>query len=238
MLFAFHCECSAQTAKPENAKPVIKSASVLGIQAGKTSTVILFGDNLAPESAATKAPLTVKLIDSKATDEKLKSKGARQVTLEVAVPKGCPSDTFEVTLTQPDKSVAKTNLCVVASAAVEMPIKKPSSTFLTAMVLTGPSTAVLGQLDGDTADVVRFDGKAGETWEIGLLASRAGSQLDPILRVRDSRHISLTLSTGDKKKDRHILFHVPTDGAYYIEITEAEARGGAGYDYRLTVNRK
>ena len=49
---------------------------------------------------------------------------------------------------------------------------------------------------------------------------------------------SLALSVGDKKKDRHLLFHVPADGAYYIELTEGESKGGAGYNYRLTVLKK
>jgi hypothetical protein len=43
------------------------------------------------------------------------------------------------------------------------------------------------------------------------------------------------LSAGDKKKDRHLVFRAPSDGVYYIDITEAEAKGGAGFDYRLTV---
>jgi len=124
------------------------------------------------------------------------------------------------------------------AAAIEVPIKKPSFSYSNAMRLPGPSAAVTGQLDGDTADVVRLDAKAGETWEITLLSSRAGSLLDPILRIRDSHHTPLALSTGDKKKDRRITFRVPTDGAYFVEITEAEARGGAGYNYRLAVLRK
>jgi len=228
----------AGVCRADGAKAEIKSMSVLGIPAGKTTMVTLYGENLAPVSAAVKAPVTVKIIDSKATGEKTKSKGSRQVTLEVAVPATCPAETFEVTLTQSDKTVAKANLCVVPGAAIEAPIKKPASTFATAMPLPGPSTAILGQLDGDTADLVRIDGKAGEVWDISLLCSRAGSSLDPILRVRDSRHISLALSVGDKTKDRHIQFHVPADGAYFVEITEAEARGGAGYTYRLTIVRK
>jgi hypothetical protein len=56
-----------------------------------------------------------------------------------------------------------------------------------------------------------------------------------VLRDRDSHHITRALTAGDKKKDRHIVFHVPADGDYYIDITEAEARGGGGFDYRLTV---
>jgi hypothetical protein len=219
-------------------KPEVKSASILGVSAGKTTSIILYGENLTPKSIAVKPPLTVKLIDAKATDEKMKSKGSRQVTIDVTVPANCPRDTFELTLTQPDNTVAKTNLCVTEPAIVEIPIKKPSSSYANAMPLPGDSTGITGQLDGDSADVVRFDAKAGELWQISLLSSRAGSMIDPVLRIRDSRHISMALSVGDKNKDRRIEFHVPADGAYYVEITEAEARGGAGYSYRLAVIRK
>ena len=219
-------------------KPEVKSASLLGIPIGKTSTLVLYGEGLEPKSAAIKPPLAVKLVEWHATDAKNKAKGSRQVTIEVTVPPTCPQDTFELSLTQPDNSVIKTSICVTEAAAIEVPIKKPSFSYSNAMRLPGPSAAVTGQLDGDTADVVRLDAKAGETWEITLLSSRAGSLLDPILRIRDSHHTPLALSTGDKKKDRRITFRVPTDGAYFVEITEAEARGGAGYNYRLAVLRK
>ena len=234
ILMLASCACIAADAP----KPEVKSASVLGVPVGKTTTIVIYGENLDPKTAAVKPPLTVRLVESRATDDKTKGKGSRQVTLEVVVPLTCPRDSFELTLTQPDNTVAKTNLCVTENAAVEIPIVKPSSTFANAMPLPGPSTAVVGQLDSDTADVVRFDGKAGDMWEISLLSSRAGSLLDPVLRVRDSRHNSLALSTGDKKRDRHIQFRVASDGAYYVEITEAEAKGGAGYNYRLVVIRK
>lgn len=219
-------------------KPEIKSTSVLGVQAGKTTSVILYGEGLAPKSAAVKPPLSVKLVNSGATDAATKAKGSRQVTLEVTVPASCPRDNFEVTLAQPDNTLAKTSVSVVESTAVELAIKKPASTFESAMPLPGPSAAITGQLDGDSADLVRFDGKAGEIWDISLLAGRAGSLADPVLRIRDGRHITLALSAGDKKRDRHLTFHVPADGPYFVEITEAEAKGGAGYTYRLSVVRR
>ena len=232
------CSACAMCRAADGPKPEIKSLSLLGVPAGKTTVITVYGENLSPASAAVKAPLSVKLVDSRATDDKTKSKGARQVTLEVTVPAAAPHDTFELTLTQPDKAVAKTNLCVTESTAVEVPIKKPCATFATAMPLPGPSVAVTGQLDGDSADVVRFDAKAGEIWNITLLSGRGGSTMDPVLRVRDGRHTPLALSAGDKKKDRHIQFHPPADGPYYVEITEAEAKGGAGYIYRLSVIRQ
>ncbi len=105
------------------------------------------------------------------------------------------------------------------------------------MLITSKSVAITGTLDGDTADVFKFEAKTGETWHFSLLSGRGGSSLDPVLRLRDDHHVTLLLSAGDKKKDRHLVFRAPADGAYYIDITDAEARGGGGYDYRLTVHQ-
>lgn len=238
LLFCCLASWAAICTAADAPKPEIKSASEMGVRAGRTTTVVLYGESLAPKSAAVKSPLTVKLGETKATDEKTKNKGSKQVTLEVTVPANCPRDTFELTLTQQDGTTVKTNLCVVDDAAAEMPIKKPAATFANAMPLQGPSEAISGTLDGDQPDIVRIDAKAGEVWDISLLTGRAGSMLDPVLRIRDKHHLSLALSVGDKKKDRHIVFTAPAHGPYYVEITEAEAKGGAGYNYRLTVTRK
>jgi hypothetical protein len=219
-------------------KPEVKSASVLGIPAGKTTRVVLYGEKLAPKSAKVKPPLAVTLIGSGPTDAKTKGLGSREVILDVTVPASCPHDTFELSLTEPDDSVTKSSLCVTDEAAVELPIRKPASTFAQAMPAPGPSVAITGQLDGDSADIVKFEGRAGETWEITLLGGRGGSLIDPVLRVRDGRRVPLALSAGDKKRDRHIEFRVPSVGVYYVEITEAEARGGASYTYRLSLVRK
>ncbi|HLJ57035.1 MAG TPA: hypothetical protein VKT77_18495 [Chthonomonadaceae bacterium] len=229
---------TAIAAWADTPKPAINSVTPLGVPAGRTTTVTIYGEGLAPVTATVKAPLSVKVLASGPTDAKTKSRGATQAAIEVTVPASCPSDTFELVLSEPDKSVLKTSLCVIPATVVEAQIRKPASTFATAMPLPGPSSAVEGQLDADTADVIRFDAHAGEFWNISLLAGRAGSLLDPVLRVRDSGHNTLALSTGDKKRDRQIVFRVPADGAYYVDITDAEARGGAGYNYRVTVIRK
>lgn len=221
-----------------DAKPEVKTVATMGVRAGRTTVVQIYGENLAPRQVTVRGPLTANLIGVKDTDAKLKGKGSKEVSVAVTVPADCPRDNFDLVLVQPDGTKVNAAIAVVDDAAVEMPIKKPASTFAQAMPLPGPSIAITGTLDGDTADLVRLDAKAGETWDISLLCGRAGSQLDPILRIRDAHHLSRMLSAGDKKKDRHLLFHVPADGTYYIEITEAEARGGPSYDYRLTINRK
>ncbi|HLK58092.1 MAG TPA: hypothetical protein VKU00_16100 [Chthonomonadaceae bacterium] len=211
---------------------------MLGLRAGRTTQVVIYGENLAPKEVTVKPPLTVKLVEVKATDEKTKGKGSKQVSVEVTVPANCPRENFDLALVQPDGAKANASVAIVDDAAQEVMVKKPAATYAQAMPIPGASVAITGNLDGDTADVFRLDARAGEVWDISLLCGRGGSPLDPVLRVRDRHHFSLLLSAGDKKKDRHLVFKPEVDGPYYIEITEAEARGGGEYTYRLTVNRK
>ena len=231
--------CAGGTTCADGAKPEVKSTSVMGLRVGRTTMMTVYGENLAPkELAVNKPPVTARLLGSRPTDGKLKAKGSRQVTVEVTVPATCPLDTFDLTIVQVDGSKVTIPLPIVMDAAAELTVKKPAGTFETAMQVPGTSVAIVGVLDNDTPDVFRLEAKTGEVWEISLLTGRAGSILDSVLRVRDSKHLSYALSVGEKKKDRHITFRAPADGAYYVEITEAEAKGGAGYDYRLTIVRK
>ncbi|GEM_PF-1969352 len=229
----------ADPPKAEAPKPEIKSVAPKGVQAGRTTTVLIYGENLTTkEITVAKLPVKVKLTELKATDPKLKLPGSKVVSVEVTVGADCPPESAELTLVQTDGTKVTAPLAVVENVAQEAVVKKPAETFRQAMPVPGPSVAITGQLNGNVPDLFRLDAKAGETWEIFLACGRMGSLMDPVLRLRDSRHIPLALSAGDKKKDRRLLFHVPADGAYYIELTDGESKGGAGYDYRLTVLKR
>jgi hypothetical protein len=229
----------ADPPKVEVLKPEIKSTAPKAVQAGRTTTLLIYGENLTTkEITVAKLPVKVKLLELKATDPKLKLPGSKLVSAEVTVGAECPPESVELTLVQADGTKVTTPLVVVQNVAQEVTVKKPVETFKQAMPVPGPSVAIVGQLNGNVPDLFRLDAKAGETWNIVVTAGRMGSLMDPILRLRDSRHIPLALSAGDKKKDRLLVFHVPADGAYYIELTEGESKGGAGYDYRLTLVKK
>jgi hypothetical protein len=220
-------------------KPVVKSVLPLGARAGRTTTVLVYGDNLTPKSIKIeKSSCTAKLIGVKPTDDKTKSKGANVVTIELTVPATAPAANVDISLINSDNTTAAAAVCVVEYVADELQIKKPASSYANAMPITSMSVSISGTLDGDTADVFKLEAKTDEAWDISLLSGRGGSFLDPVLRVRDANHITLMLSAGDKKKDRHLMFRPPTNGTYYIDITDAEARGGAGYDYRLTIHKR
>ena len=229
----------AEPPKAEAPRPEIKSVAPKAVQAGRTTTVLIYGENLTTkEITVAKLPLKAKLIEIKATDPKLKLPGSKLVTLEVTVGANCALESAELTLVQTDGTKVTAPLAVVENVVQEIVVKKPAETYKQAMPVPGPSVAITGQMNGNVPDLFRLDAKAGETWNLAVTCGRMGSMMDPVLRLRDSRHIPLALSAGDKKKDRRLVFHVPADGAYYIELTDGESKGGAGYDYRLTLIKK
>lgn len=221
-------------------KPEIKDRSLLGIHAGQTASVIFYGENLAPKTVTvSKPPLTARIVGAAAsqTDEE-KKRGGTQMTVEVTAPANCPPDTYELSFVHDGDVKVTAPIVVVDDGLAEIPVKQPNATLVQAMRLAGPAVAVVGALGNDTPDVFSFEARAGETWEITLLAGRAGSPLDPIVRVRDRRRFPVALSAGDPKQDRRIVLRVPADGTCHVELTDAESRGGPGYLYRLTLRRK
>lgn len=219
-------------------KPEVKATVPLGVMAGRTERFVVYGESLSPKEVSIKAPLTVKLVEAKATEGEAKAKGSRQVVVEVSVPEDCPPQSYELILTQPDDQKATAQVAVVEKVASEVEVTKPNYTFAQAMLLTGTSVAVTGHLDNDMPALFKLEGKAGETWEIRLLAGRGGSQMDAILRLRDGRKLARMMSAGHAKKDRRMVFRVPSDGVYFIEAGDAQGRGGKELSYRLSVTRK
>lgn len=219
-------------------KPEIKSSDLLIVAQGKTARVVLYGDNLAPKELTVSGKLLGgKLLEAKDTDGMAKQRGGRQVTLELSASADCLPDYYDLTLTNPDGAKVTVQAAVVVPMAAERDVKRPCGTFAQAMPLEGVSCAVSGTLPGDSTDTFRFYAKAGETWEIRLLAGRVGSSLDSMVRLRDATHICHALAAGDEKRDRRLLFRVPIEGVYYLEVTDAEGRGGTGFAYRLTLRK-
>ena len=99
-------------------KPTLKEIAVFGLVAGRTTTLTLTGENLAPSGVTVKGPLQAKLLDSKPTT----------ATVEVIVPAECPPESFELTLVHP-KDSPTIKLPVLVAAAQEVAVKKPLSRF-------------------------------------------------------------------------------------------------------------
>lgn len=209
-------------------KPALKELPVFGIVSGQTTKLTLTGENLAPSAVAVKGPLQVKLLDSKPT----------AVIVEVTAPPDCPPESFELTLVHP-KDSPTLKLPVLPAAAQEVPVKKPLSRFDQAMPLApAPSLSVQTNLDNDQPHLYRFTLVRGERLDILVTGARSPlSDLDVMLRMRDSRRRMLTMATGRLRQDRRVNFTAPYDGDYYLEISDAQQRGGPKMLYRLVARR-
>ncbi|MBB6049187.1 hypothetical protein [Armatimonas rosea] len=209
-------------------KPTLKELTVFGLVAGQTTTLTLTGENLTPSGVTVKGPLQAKLLDTK----------PNTATVEVIVPAECPPESFELTLVHP-KDSPTIKLPVLVAAVKEVTVKKPLSRFDQAFSLVpAPSLAVQTNLDNDQAHLYQLPLKRGEKLEITVTGARSSlSDLDPLVRLRDSQRRMLTLATGRLRVDRRLFFTAPTDGMYFLEIGDAQQRGGPRMLYRLVVRR-
>jgi hypothetical protein len=219
-------------------KPEIKGSELRAVVAGKTTKIALYGENFAfKEAKSEKSPLSVRMVEVKETIGDAKRRGSKQVTLEVSAPKECKPDVYPVTLFQGGEKVT-TQIVVVEAVETLLEPKRPCSVFAQAMPLPPVSCAIQGSLGGDAPDYFRFEGNAGERWAIVLAAGRAGSSLDAIVRVRDSRRIALAMSAGIRHRDRRLVFVCPANGAYTVEVSDTEMRGGKDFNYLLVVKKQ
>ena len=105
----------------------------------------------------------------------------------------------------------------------------------TAEPVRSSPVVVNGTLRGPERDVYRVSGKAGERRVFEVEARRCGSAIDPVLRILDGAGKQLarsddSLGTG---LDTRLDFIFPTEGTYYVEVTDARFSSQAQNFYRL-----
>ena len=222
----------------EDPKPEIKSVSLFVLKIGQTTKLTIFGENLTPiEVKCSNPKVVVKLIASRATDGADKPKGSRAVDLEVSSPADATPDTPEFSLKNQSGEPAKRKIALISVVGEDLALKKPSGSFKDAMIITTPITVVGNLSDGQPA-ILKFEAKAGEQLRLSGIAGRSGSTLDLIMRVLNSRHITLALDVGHMQTDRKIEFNAPADGWYYVELTSEEMKGAQTNDFRFSISRQ
>jgi len=95
-------------------------------------------------------------------------------------------------------------------------------------------------------DVFRVEGKAGQTLVAEVQARRLDSPLDSVLKCTDAdgRTVALNDDHGDPGSglnthhaDSYFSVKLPADGAYYVQLGDAERKSGDAYAYRLRIDR-
>jgi hypothetical protein len=101
-------------------------------------------------------------------------------------------------------------------------------------VRSGP-VVVEGTLAGAERDVYRVYGKAGERRVFEVEARRCGSAIDPVLRILDGsgRQLARNDDAPGAGLDARIDFTFPSEGNFYVEVTDARFSTQAQNFYRL-----
>jgi hypothetical protein len=118
-----------------------------------------------------------------------------------------------------------------------LPYSAPNrnDTIETAEPVRSSPVLVNGMLRGPERDVFRVYGKATEKRVFEVEARRAGSAIDPVLRILDATGKQLARSddTPGAGLDARIDFTFPAEGSYYVEVTDARFSTQAQNFYRL-----
>jgi len=123
--------------------------------------------------------------------------------------------------------------------------QEPNNSPETAQRVTLP-IIVNGRIDqpGDT-DVFSFEGRAGAEVVAEVHARRLDSPLDSVLRLTDATGKQLAFNDDYEDKgaglethhaDSYLRATLPSDGAFFIHLTDAQHQGGPEFGYRLRIS--
>ncbi len=127
----------------------------------------------------------------------------------------------------------------------EVTEKEPNNNLSQAQVIP-LGTIVNGRIDssGDT-DVFELRGEAGKVLVAEVTARRLGSPLDSLVKVvaADGRVIAINDDFEDKgaglethHADSYVRVALPTNGLYYVFLSDSQGKGGPEFAYRLRLS--
>ncbi|MCX8035679.1 MAG: PPC domain-containing protein [Candidatus Sumerlaeia bacterium] len=100
-------------------------------------------------------------------------------------------------------------------------------------------------------DVFRFEGRAGDSIVAEVTARRLNSPMDSLVRLMDSSGKILAYNNDFEDKDgylrrepvylthhadSYLMFQLPRDGVYYVEVSDSQQHGGEAFAYRLRLS--
>ena len=101
-------------------------------------------------------------------------------------------------------------------------------------------------------DVYAIQGRKGETVSIEVIARRLNSPLDSVITLsgpgldkparnddhvnKDKTHLYLGAGLVTHHADSYLLHEFPANGTYFVEIADAQGKGGHDYGYRLRIS--
>lgn len=227
----------AEDTKPDQ-QPRIVASSPLAIAAGVPVKLALRGQRLDEVTEFKIGTTTIKA--------ELVSKG------KAAVPQNYDArrigDTqAEIKFTLPAETAAgKLTLTAISAAGASVPYeldvlpaaelieeKEPNDGFKTAQSVQIGTTIVGTIHDARNVDVFKFNAEAGQKLVIEVVASRAGSPLDPFMTLYDATGQIVGGSDDNVGRDPRFETTFTKSGSYFLSVQDANDSGGPHFAYLL-----
>ena len=138
----------------------------------------------------------------------------------VAVSAGGTSSPYEIT---------------VAKSGDLIEEKEPNDGFKTAQLVTVGKTIVGTIHDPRNVDVYEIKGEAGQKLVVSVLASQAGSPLDPFLTLYDSAGQVIAGNDDSDGRDPRLETVLAKPGSYFLSLQDANDAGGPHFAYLLKI---
>lgn len=243
ILALFGTLAHAEEKKPDaKAPPKVVTTVPLAVERGTTTTISIRGVNLAEatevraEAHGTALQLKIK---SKGKvelpkDTQAEKLGDTRVEIELSVPSDVRGEDLIVTVVSANGS-SEPHALRLFDPKTLTPEKEPNGGFHNAQPIQLPITltGVIGE-DNDV-DVFRVSAKAGEKLKAEVFAARLGSPLDSLLTLYDVHGQVLASNDDAASADSLLNFIFPSDGMYFLSLTDAQGKGGSMYPYLLRI---
>ncbi|MBI3863185.1 MAG: hypothetical protein HY290_14940 [Planctomycetia bacterium] len=209
-----------------NNRPFVTQVLPLAVKPGAETKLSLVGYNLPSD------PTIALTLPADAAP------GLRWVSPAVG---GQPANDFAVYVTAlPTVLEAPVSAPPAAGAPATTAAANPAAT---AQAVTVPAV-ITGRIDAaGESDRYAFDVKAGDKLSFEVVARRAQSGLDPIIRILNDK--GGMVSEADDTSFHRVVsadstlenWNAPADGKFVLEIRDLHLRGGAQYTYAIQVTR-
>jgi hypothetical protein len=144
--------------------------------------------------------------------------------------------TASVGLTGGDGCVYRLHLTTAEEKAEPLTEREPNDARDTAPSLEIPGT-IAGRIERDEdEDRIAFTAVKKRAYTLSVVAARAGSALDPWLKIESASGKDLARNDdSDGARDPKLTWTAPDDGRFIVALGDLTHRGGPEYRYRLTI---
>ena len=233
----FHVPCFAQ-------RPLLQKLDPPGGQLGQALVLKLVGRNLPADlKIITPLPATFTSMTTGKSGSKMQGAGKEVLPYLVELDGDVAVGLYPIRVSSPQ---GLSNILLFSVGAFPE-VREEESLLSTHQALNDSPAAsqklerlpvtVTGTLDGPDRDVYRIEGRKGDALVFEVEARRAGSALDPLIRLLDAREREIASNDDAPGLDVDCRLDVllPDDGPYYVVIHDSRFSEQTDNFYRLKI---